>query len=89
MIQLLQRAGILTLEESGAGYIIRDEEVLTGNNYKNTLTAIVSEGERAAKGQTIFRYGSNDEEDIKSKIEELNLKYKKHYQKNLQYFQQI
>lgn len=47
---------------------------MTGNNYKNTLTAIVSEGERAAKGQTIFRYGSNDEEEIKSKIEELNLK---------------
>lgn len=56
------------------GYIIRDEEVLTGDNYKNTLTAIVSEGERAAKGQTIFRYGSDDEKEIKSKIDELNLK---------------
>lgn len=65
---------MLTLEESAVGYIIRDEEVLIGDNYKNTLTAIVSEGERAAKGQTIFRYGSNDEDDIKTKIDELNLK---------------
>lgn len=67
-------SGVVTLEESGTGYIIRDEQVLTGNNYKNGLTAIVSEGERAAKGQTIFRYSSREEEEIKSKIEEINLK---------------
>lgn len=66
--------GVLTLEEAETGYIIRDEQVLTGNNYKNGLTAVVSEGERAAKGQTIFRYSSNDEEEIKNKIEEINLK---------------
>lgn len=67
-------SGVLTLEESATGYIIREEKVLKGNNYKNGLTAIVSEGERAAKGQTIFRYSSGNEEEIKSKIEEVNLK---------------
>lgn len=67
-------SGVVTLEETGIGYIIRDEQVLTGNNYKNGLTAVVSEGERAAKGQTIFRYSSNNEDEIKSKIEEINLK---------------
>ena len=66
--------GSLTLEESATGYIIREETVLTGNNYKNGLTAILSEGERAAKGQTIFRYSSSNEEEIKAKIEEINLK---------------
>ncbi len=66
--------GVLTLEESATGYIIREEKVLKGNNYKNGLTAIVSEGERAAKGQAIFRYSSNQEEEIKTKIEEVNLK---------------
>lgn len=66
-------SGVLTLEESATGYIIRDEQVLTGNNYKNGLTPIVPEGERAAKGQTIFRYSSSDEEEIKAKIEEINL----------------
>lgn len=67
-------SGVLTLEESATGYIIRNEQVLKGNNYKNGLTAIVSEGERAAKGQAIFRYSSNQEDEIKSKIEEINLK---------------
>ena len=66
--------GSLILEESATGYIIREETVLTGNNYKNGLTAILSEGERAAKDQTIFRYSSSNEEEIKSKIEEINLK---------------
>ena len=67
-------SGVLTLEESATGYIIRNEQVLKGNNYKNGLTAIVSEGERAAKGQAIFRYSSTQENEIKLKIEELNLK---------------
>ena len=48
--------------------------MLKGDNYKNGLTPIVSEGERAAKGQTVFRYNNNSEEEIKSKIEEINLK---------------
>ena len=67
-------SGVVTLEESATGYIIREEQVLKGNNYKNGLTAIVSEGERAAKGQTIFRYSSGQEDEIKAKIEEVNFK---------------
>ena len=67
-------SGVVTLEESATGYIIREEQVLKGKNYQNGLTSIVSEGERAAKGQTIFRYSSGNEEEIKSKIEEVNLK---------------
>ena len=67
-------SGVVTLEESATGYIIREEQVLKGNNYKNGLTAIVSEGERAAKEQTIFRYSSGQEDEIKAKIEEVNLK---------------
>ena len=67
-------SGVVTLEESATVYIIREEQVLKGNNYKNGLTAIVSEGERAAKGQTIFRYSSGQEDEIKAKIEEVNLK---------------
>ena len=66
--------GTLTLEESATGYVIRDEVVLKGNNYKNGLTAIISEGERAHKGQTIFRYSSSNEEQLKKQIEDVNLK---------------
>ena len=65
---------ILTLEEASTGYIIREETVLKGENYKNGLTSIVAEGERAAKDQTIFRYGGLEEEETKNKIEEINSK---------------
>ena len=68
------KTGTLTLEESTNGYIIREETVLKGENYKNDLTPIISEGEKVAKGQTVFRYSSEEENETKSKIEELNLK---------------
>ena len=66
--------GTLTLEESSTGYILREETVLKGENYKNGLTPIVAEGERAAKGQTIFRYSGMEEEETKEKIAEINTK---------------
>lgn len=66
--------GTVTIEETTTGYIIRDETVLTGNNYSNGLIAIISEGERTAKGDTIFRYIATDESKIEAKIQELNLK---------------
>lgn len=66
--------GTLTLEESSTGYILREETVLKGENFKNGLTPIVAEGERAAKGQTVFRYNGMEEEATKEKIEEINSK---------------
>lgn len=66
--------GTLTLEESSTGYILREETILKGENYKNGLTPIVVEGERAAKGQTVFRYSGLEEQETKDKIEEINSK---------------
>ena len=66
--------GMLTLEESSTGYIIRNETVLKGKNYKNGLTPIIAEGERTPKGQTVFRYSGNEEDETKEKIEEINSK---------------
>lgn len=66
--------GKLTLEESSTGYILREEMVLKGENYKNGLTPIVVEGERAAKGQTVFRYSGIEEQETKEKIEEIDSK---------------
>ena len=66
--------GTLTLEEASTGYILREETVLKGENYKNGLTPIVAEGERAAKGQTVFRYSGREEEETKEKIAEINTK---------------
>lgn len=61
-------------EESAVGYIIRDETVITGENYKNGLIEIKSEGEKVAKGDNVFRYYTNNEEKLTQNIEELDLK---------------
>jgi hypothetical protein len=54
------------------GYIIRDETVLKGNNYSNGISQIVTEGTRVSKGEDVFRYYSNNEEEITTQIAELD-----------------
>lgn len=66
--------GILYQEETDIGYVIRSEKVVKGDNYKNGIMQIKSEGERAAKDEKIFRYYSANEETLKQKIEELDNK---------------
>ena len=48
--------GEITQEETLIGYVIRNEQVVQGKNYKNGMEQIKSEGERASKGENIFRY---------------------------------
>jgi putative membrane fusion protein len=66
--------GKVSLEETDLGYVIRKEQVVKGNNYKNGMEKIKSEGEKAAKGESIFRYYSKNEETLKNKIAELDVK---------------
>ena len=66
--------GEITFEESTEGYIIRDETIVEGNNYKNGIAQIKSEGDKVAKGESIFRYYSNNEEDLTKKIKDLDVK---------------
>lgn len=66
--------GNISSEESVQGYIIRDETVLKGENYKNGLLQIKSEGEKVAKGEAIFRYYTTGEEELVKKIKDLDIK---------------
>jgi len=66
--------GKLYQEETDIGYVIRNEKVVKGQNYKNGIRQIKSEGERAAKEENIFRYYSSNEETLKKKIEDLDKK---------------
>lgn len=66
--------GKISSEESIEGYIIRNETVLKGENYKNNISQIKGEGEKVAKGEAIFRYYATGEEQLKKKIEELDIK---------------
>ena len=56
--------GKIYQEEKGTGYIIRDETIVKGSNYKNGMEQIKTEGERVAKGEAIFRYYSSGEESL-------------------------
>lgn len=64
--------GKIYQEETTYGYIIREEKTLYGQNYKNGLVEIKSEGTKVSKGENIFRYYSNNEEDLKAKIADLD-----------------
>ena len=64
----------LYLEETNIGYVIRNEQVVKGNNYKNGMEQIKSEGEKTAKGESIYRYYSRNEDELKQQISELDAK---------------
>lgn len=66
--------GKVYLEETDIGYIIRDETVVKGENYKNGMEQIKTEGEKAAKGESIFRYYSKNEESLIKQIADLDEK---------------
>lgn len=66
--------GNLSEEDEAIGYIIRDELVVKGEDYKNGIYAIASEGKRVAVGESIFRYYSDSESEIKTQISGLNYK---------------
>lgn len=79
-------SGVLTAEESAIGYIIRDETIVKGKNYKNGIFQILSEKEKAAKNQIIFRYYGKNEEEIQKKIEETNKKIQTALEKEKDFF---
>ena len=73
--------GKISEEEAVQGYIIRDETVLKGENYKNGLVQIKAEGEKVAKGEAIFRYYTTGEQNLKNKIKELDIKIQEAWEK--------
>lgn len=65
--------GEVSEEETNIGYIIRDETVIKGENYKNGMEQIKAEGEKVANGDNVYRYYSKNEESLKEKIAELDI----------------
>jgi len=71
---IMVEKGNLSLDETVEGYIIREETVIQGENYKNDIVKIKESGEKVAKGDPIFRYQSNREDELIKKIAELDEK---------------
>lgn len=66
--------GKIYIEEANTGYIIRDETVIKGENYKNGMEQIKSEGERVGVDESVFRYYSQNEDNLKEQITDLDNK---------------
>ena len=66
--------GTLYSEETDIGYVIRDELVIQGENYKNGMEKIKAEGEKVAVNEAVFRYYTKNEDHLKEKIAELDTK---------------
>ena len=64
--------GSLSYEEPAEGYVIRDEIVLSNENEQKGMIKVVPDGERASKSEMVFRYYSNNEENILNQISELD-----------------
>lgn len=69
--------GTIEKIDTVSAYVARNEKVIKGENYKNGIVQIKSEGEKVAKGEQVFRYYTNNEEEVINKIEELDLQYQK------------
>ncbi len=66
--------GTISQEDETVGYIIRNEQVQKSENSTNGIYAIVSEGQKVAINEPIFRYYNNSEKDITTQINDLNYK---------------
>ena len=66
--------GTLYSEVTDIGYVIRDELVIQGENYKNGMEKIKAEGEKVAVNEAVFRYYTKNEDSLKEKIAELDTK---------------
>lgn len=66
--------GTISQEDETVGYIIRNEQVQKSENSTNGIYAIVSEGQKVAINEPIFRYYSNSEKDITAQMNDLNYK---------------
>lgn len=64
-------------EETNIGYVIRDEKIVSNNEYQNGIVTIKSEGAKVAKGDSVFRYCSSNEQKLEEKIAELDKEIQK------------
>lgn len=66
--------GKIYKEESVSGYIIRDEQIVQNENSNGNIIQLKTDGKKVAKGEAIYRYTINNEEEINQKIKDLDVK---------------
>ena len=78
---MIENGEVSSIDES-IGYIIREEKLFQGNNYKNGIYQLKTEGQRVAKGDPIFRYYTSNENDLIEKIAKLDSQIQDALQQN-------
>lgn len=74
--------GSISFEESATGYLIRDEAVLEDDTGNKGMVQIKYEGEKVAKGDTVFRYYSSNENNLINQISDLDEQINKALEEN-------
>lgn len=78
--------GKIYQEEFAEGYIIRDETIVNKENTNDEIVPIKSEGEKVAKGESIYRYCISNESEINDKIEQIDLEIQNNLSNDDTYF---
>ena len=78
--------GKIYQEEFAEGYIIRNESIINIEDKDKGIVPIKTEGEKVAKGESIYRYCIDNEEEINKKIEEIDLEIQQNFNNDDVYF---
>lgn len=73
-------------EEYTDGYVIRDETIINVDNPEKEIVPIKSEGEKVAKGESVFRYCMDNEKEINEKIEQVDIEIGKSIDNDTSYY---
>lgn len=65
--------GKIYKEESTTGYILRDEQIVQNEATSGNIVHLKAEGEKVANGEAIYRYSMENEQELNSKIQELDI----------------
>lgn len=82
----LVEEGKIHQEEYAEGYIIRRENVINVPDSNNGVVAIKSEGEKVGKGESIYRYCVEDEDEINRQIEDVDRQIQENISDDEEYF---
>ena len=64
--------GKIYKEETQDGYIIRDEQIIENTESGGKIVQLKAEGKKVAKGEAIYRYTLQDEDELNRKISDLD-----------------
>lgn len=78
--------GKIYKEEYSEGYIIRDEHLIDVNGSDNEIVAIKSEGEKVAKGEHVYRYCTENEEEINEQVADIDRQIQENIEDDDEYF---